>query len=213
MLRSSEHPSRGPCRAAFLSALTLLCTVAGARAQAVTEEQILAALSPRPLTRGLTLGVRGDAGSEGRAFLDTLRNRTGLSDTERERLAAAAADRPSIDLDVPFAYNSAQIGPKALPVVKVLGATLSRPQMSGSVILIVGHTDANGSDHGNQVLSERRAEAVKQYIVHNYGVPAANLVAVGYGKRHLKDAARPTAPENRRVTAVNMSAVKSASRE
>ncbi|MGY2050399.1 OmpA family protein [Methylobacterium sp. JK268] len=206
-------------RAVLASALILLGTLSGAGAQGAagaaipTEDEIAEALSPPPRTRGLTLGVRNEAGGEGRAFLDTLRNRAALSDDERQRLAAAAADRPSIDLDVPFGYGSAQIGPQALPVVKVLGATLARPQFSGSVIMIAGHTDARGPDRANQALSERRAEAVKQYIVRNYGVPAANLVAVGYGRARLKDPAHPLAAENRRVTAVNMSAVKAASRE
>ncbi|ACL56402.1 OmpA family protein [Methylobacterium nodulans] len=213
MTGSAEHASRGLRRAAFLAGLALLGSAVGAQAQAVTEEEIFEALAPRPLSRSLSLTVRSDAGSEGRAFLDTLRNRTSFSQAEREQLAAAAAERPSIDLDVPFAYNSATIGRTALPVVKMLGATLARPQLASSIILIVGHTDAKGSDRVNQLLSERRAEAVKQYIVQNYGVPAGNLVAVGYGKSRLKDPANPLAPANRRVTAVNMSAVKSAARE
>ncbi|WP_128564969.1 OmpA family protein [Methylobacterium crusticola] len=192
--------------------MLLLGSVAGAQAQAVTESQILDALAPRAQTRSLSTSVRGDGGGDDRAFIDTLRNRNSFSASEREKIAAASADRPSVDLEIPFDYNSAKIGPKALSVIKSLGAALARPELKGSTFLIVGHTDGKGKDLTNQALSERRAEAVKQYIVHNYGVPGGNLVAVGYGRSRLKDAANPLSPANRRVTAVNMSGVKSASR-
>ncbi|RVU14945.1 OmpA family protein [Methylobacterium oryzihabitans] len=199
-------------RLTLLAGLLALGSAAAQAQTAPTEADILKALSPEPpLTRSLSTAVRGETGStEDRAFLDTLRNRTSFSSTERQKIAAASADKPSIDLEIPFEYNSATIGPKALPLVKTLGAALA--QLKGSTFLVVGHTDGKGQDQTNQRLSERRAEAVRQYIVQNYGVPQANLVAVGYGKTQLKDRGNPLAANNRRVTAINMSGVKSASR-
>jgi outer membrane protein OmpA-like peptidoglycan-associated protein len=209
-------------RAALLAGVLVLGSAAGALAQAPSEADIVKALTPAApaqanpglsATRSLSTSVRGDgAASEDRGFLDTLRNRTTLTASERTKLAAASADKPSIDLEIPFDYNSSKIGPKALPIVKSLGAALARTELKGNTFLIVGHTDGKGRDETNQALSEKRAQAVKDYIVQNYGVPGANLVSVGYGKTQLKDAAHPTAPVNRRVSAVNMSGVKSASR-
>lgn len=49
------------------------------------------------------------------------------------------------------------------------------------VVIAVGHTDATGSDAYNQRLSERRAEAVKAYMV-NQGVPANRIRTEGRGK-------------------------------
>lgn len=46
---------------------------------------------------------------------------------------------------------------------------------------IAGHTDASGSDSYNQRLSERRAEAVKTYLV-SQGVSADKMMTVGYGE-------------------------------
>lgn len=48
-------------------------------------------------------------------------------------------------------------------------------------LLIVGHTDSTGTDEYNQKLSERRAQAVKNYLV-NKGLPAAELETRGMGE-------------------------------
>jgi OOP family OmpA-OmpF porin len=53
-------------------------------------------------------------------------------------------------------------------------------------IEIAGHTDANGEDSFNQTLSEKRAQAVVDYLVRA-GLPASRFTAVGYGS------ARPVA--------------------
>jgi outer membrane protein OmpA-like peptidoglycan-associated protein len=70
--------------------------------------------------------------------------------------------------------------------------------------VIAGHTDAVGGDAFNQDLSERRADAIKRYLTDKYGVAAASLVTVGYGKSKLKDPSAPTSPVNRRVQVVNL---------
>jgi outer membrane protein OmpA-like peptidoglycan-associated protein len=67
------------------------------------------------------------------------------------------------------------------------------------ILLVRGHTDAKGSDVYNQQLSEWRAVAVKRFIVETFGIPPENLIAVGLGKRELKNTADPFAAENRRV--------------
>ena len=85
-------------------------------------------------------------------------------------------------------------------------------QLEKSVIVISGHTDAKGGDDYNQKLSERRAEAVKTYLVEKMKISPDNLTTAGYGKRNLKNKAEPFAAENRRVEIVNMSATNQASR-
>jgi OmpA-OmpF porin, OOP family len=53
----------------------------------------------------------------------------------------------------------------------------------GANIEIAGHTDADGDDGSNQALSEKRAQAVLDYMVRA-GLPADRLQAVGYGSQH-----------------------------
>jgi OOP family OmpA-OmpF porin len=48
-----------------------------------------------------------------------------------------------------------------------------------SIITVTGHTDRIGSHASNMKLSERRAEAVKKYLVESAGVPASKITARG----------------------------------
>ena len=56
-------------------------------------------------------------------------------------------------------------------------------------VTIEGHTDSTGSAQVNQELSQKRAEAVKTYLVANKTLPASRIRATGYGP------SRPLAPE------------------
>ncbi len=50
-------------------------------------------------------------------------------------------------------------------------------------IEIAGHTDSDGDDSSNLTLSQRRADAVKKYLVQN-GISSSRLVAKGYGEMY-----------------------------
>ncbi len=71
----------------------------------------------------------------------------------------------------------------------------------GSKVRVEGHTDSAGTDKHNQKLSERRAEAVKNFLVQEGAVDASKITSAGYGE------ARPVASnkteqgraQNRRV--------------
>jgi len=176
----------------------------------VTEDQIIKALAPtkKPLTRGLSVGQQANpaATAAETKFVSTIRGRAtrSLSITEREEIATIAKDKPNIDLEITFDYNSADISQKSLPAVQALGRALTNPDLKGSTFVVAGHTDAAGGDSYNQDLSERRADSIKHYLMDKYGIGAADLVTVGYGKTKLKDPSQPMAEINRRVQVVNM---------
>lgn len=203
---------RTAVRTAFATAIALsLSAGVAAAADDVTEDKILRALTPKRLTRSLSVAPTDTAkAAEQARFVNQIRNRKtrSLSSGEREQIAAIARERPSIDIEITFEYNSARIGQKALPAVTALGKALTNPDLKGATFVLAGHTDAKGSDDYNQDLSERRAESLKTYLMENYGIAAADLVTVGYGETKLKNTSDPAAGENRRVQIVNMASSK-----
>jgi outer membrane protein OmpA-like peptidoglycan-associated protein len=181
--------------------------VAVAAEQQRSADEIIKALKPAPrATRGITSSTDTARDAEETRFVDTLRNRTtrSLSTDERDKITSIAKKKPNIDLEITFEYNSAIIGQKAMPQVTALGEALSSADLKGGTFIVAGYTDAKGGETYNQGLSERRADAVKQFLKDKYGIDASKLVTVGYGKTQLKNSSDPFAAENRRVQLVNM---------
>jgi len=71
-------------------------------------------------------------------------------------------------------------------------------------VLVEGHTDSTGPDEVNQLLSQQRADAVREYMVANQTLPAERIDAVGYGsERPLASNATPEGRAiNRRIDIV-----------
>jgi OmpA-OmpF porin, OOP family len=77
-----------------------------------------------------------------------------------------------------FQHNSAAIDPDSTGLLDRLIETAMR--CPGTNVEIAGHTDADGDETANQKLSEKRAQAVVDYLV-KAGLPAERFAAVGYG--------------------------------
>ena len=72
--------------------------------------------------------------------------------------------------------NEGDTGPSLARAIQLLS---ERP---GDQVRIVGHTDNVGSDSYNQSLSERRAEAVRQYLIDNGGIDSSRMEWAGRGE-------------------------------
>jgi outer membrane protein OmpA-like peptidoglycan-associated protein len=199
------------------AALSMTAGLAFAGDNVISADQISKALQSKPLTRGLSAGgqqVDTAAQEKEAKFVNSLRNRStrSLSLGEREEVAQLAANKPKIDLEIRFDYNSADIAKTSVQAVQELGKALSDASLKGSTFVVAGHTDAIGGEEYNQGLSERRADTIKRYLTEKFGINGSDLVTVGYGKTKPKDANAPMDPANRRVQVVNMEVGKTAAK-
>ncbi len=80
-----------------------------------------------------------------------------------------------------FASGTANIRDASVPTLERLTGIALACGGSGMSVEIGGHTDSQGSDENNQQLSERRAQAVAQFMTDR-GVPAGTLQPVGFGE-------------------------------
>ncbi|MBN8716877.1 OmpA family protein [Thermomonas sp. S9] len=104
----------------------------------------------------------------------------------------------SINMQINFDFNSDRISGSSEQTMANLAAALTSPQLQNRNFTVIGHTDGKGSAAYNKALSDRRAEAVRRYLIDK-GVSASRLRAVGKGKSELLNPADPYAAENRRV--------------
>ena len=113
--------------------------------------------------------------------------------------------RLSVELDVRFELGSARLTAPAQGQLDALAEALRSAELRDQRFLIIGHTDASGSAVHNKLLSERRANAVKSYLVTGHGIDAARLHAIGLGEERLRNPIAPESAENRRVEIVLVS--------
>ncbi|HSM86663.1 MAG TPA: OmpA family protein [Candidatus Limnocylindrales bacterium] len=89
--------------------------------------------------------------------------------------------RPVLETSVHFAFNKANLTDKAKSALDQLIAEI--PNTKGYLVVVEGDTDAVGSAAYNYKLSERRADAVVQYL-STKNVPAHKIYLIGLGKDH-----------------------------
>ncbi len=92
---------------------------------------------------------------------------------------AAAAPKKLVLEGVNFDNDQATLRPEAMATLDQMAATLK--EWGNVKVEVAGHTDARASDDYNMKLSERRANAVRDYLVSK-GVAADRLTAKGYGE-------------------------------
>jgi outer membrane protein OmpA-like peptidoglycan-associated protein len=149
------------------------------------------AIQPSVLAiQGLTSGITASVQQVHQAMQDL-----GARETDLEV-------RVELPADVLFDFDRADIRADAAAALAQL-ATIIRAHPSRTTELI-GHTDSRGDDAYNQTLSQRRAEAVKNWLVTREGLPASGLSTRGLGESQpiaANDTDRGR-QRNRRVEAV-----------
>jgi outer membrane protein OmpA-like peptidoglycan-associated protein len=111
---------------------------------------------------------------------------------------------PQISLDVLFDPDSSVIRPGSYRTLGRLADALTQPALQPYKFLIVGHTESGGRRDHNVAISQRRADAVRDVLVTMFKLSPKRLQALGLGEEQLRDAARPTAPNNRRIQIMSL---------
>lgn len=88
----------------------------------------------------------------------------------------------SISADVLFDFDKAVVKPAGKQRIDEELGKVTQNMDEIQSVMVVGNTDSIGSDAYNQKLSERRADAVKAYLVSK-GIPADKISTEGHGKR------------------------------
>jgi peptidoglycan-associated lipoprotein len=113
----------------------------------------------------------------------------------QEDLEVSVGDR------VFFAYDSAVLSPIATQTIDRQGAWLK--QYPDVVLTVEGHTDERGTREYNLALGDRRANAVKNYLVA-LGIEPSRILIISYGEERPADPANDESAwaNNRRAVSV-----------
>ena len=110
-----------------------------------------------------------------------------LADTANQRVGVLTNTVANLDnyravaeTSVKFGFNKDNLTPKAKEALDQLAGTISSTK--GYIIALEGSTDSVGPADYNYDLSQRRANAVIQYLASKYNVPAHKIYVIGLGK-------------------------------
>jgi outer membrane protein OmpA-like peptidoglycan-associated protein len=198
-----------------MAALALIAMAGPALGDMLSEQQIFDGLTGGGEPRNLSIEELSSMQKNRMDVRETVTRHESLlkagdaaSEEDRQKLLASVrqANLASVDLEVNFEYGSDRLTTEAIAQLTLVGRALSRDELKGKDFLVAGHTDARGSDGFNLELSRRRAAAVREFLMSNFAIGSAQLVAEGFGEQDLKDPANPDSGDNRRVEIVNLSA-------
>ena len=180
----------------------LLALAPAARAQpaAVTRDDIIAKLG------GLDNPPEIDVAALRTHVLERskTRSKTDPPPNKRPPIAPELTKLPTINLDIQFDVDTPIVQPASYQTLGRIADALVHSSMLSYGVLIVGHTESNGRRENNVILSQRRADAIRDMLVNTFKIATKRVQSVGLGEEQFIDQARPSAPVNNQIQVVTL---------
>ncbi len=111
-------------------------------------------------------------------------------------IAPDLASLPAFNVAIQFDEDTPIIQPSSYQTVGRIGDALVHASLLPYTFLIVGHIESNGKREANVILSQRRADAIRDVLVNTFKISAKRIQSIGLGEEQLLDRAHPTAAAN-----------------
>ena len=115
----------------------------------------------------------------------------------RPLIAPDLANLPAFNTQIQFDEDTPIIRPASYQTVGRLADALVHASLLPYTFLIVGHVEANSKTReANAILSQRRADAIRDVLVNTFKISAKRIQTIGLGEEQFLDRARPTSAVN-----------------
>lgn len=118
---------------------------------------------------------------------------------KRPPIAPDISKLPTFNVDIAFDVDTPIVQPESYQTVGRIADAMVYSSLLPYTFLVVGHIEANGKREANAILSQRRADAIREILVNTFKISAKRIQSVGLGEEQLLDSARPTAPVNNQI--------------
>lgn len=180
----------------LLSVLSLFAWPTAARAQTATSTgDIIEKLAVEAESDIDLVALRQQAA-------ERIKARADAQPQKRPPIAPQLSKLPQIRFEIVFDQDSSLIRPASYQTIGSIADALTDPKLRPYRYLIVDHVESAGRRDHNLILSQRRAESIRDVLVNTFKVSAKRLQALGLGEEQLQDVNRPASPANARVLIV-----------
>jgi OmpA-OmpF porin, OOP family len=126
---------------------------------------------------------------------------------KRPPIAPDLSKLPAFNVDITFDVDTPIVQPESYQTVGRIADAMVYSSLLPYTFLIVGHIEASGRRENNAILSQRRADAIREILVNTFKISAKRIQSVGLGEEQLLDAARPNAPVNNQIQIMTLSKI------
>jgi outer membrane protein OmpA-like peptidoglycan-associated protein len=183
-------------RGLALLAVLLVAAAAPSRGQAAaTRDDIIGQLSRFETAAELDLAALRQKTLE----RSRSRSRNEPEASKRPPIAPELQGLPGFNVDIQFDTDTPIVRPQSYETIGRIADALVHVKLLPYSFLIVGHVEANGKRESNVILSQRRADAIRDILVNTFKISAKRLQAVGLGEEQLLDPPHPTASANQQM--------------
>lgn len=136
-----------------------------------------------------------------------MRGKTEPPPGKRPPIAPDLKRLPTFSVDIAFDVDTPIVQPESYQTVGRIADALVHSSLLPYTFLVVGHIEANGKREANAILSQRRADAIRETLVNTFKISAKRIQSVGLGEEQLLDYARPTAPVNNQIQIMTLAKI------
>ena len=177
----------------LLGALSVLAwPMAVAHAQAISTAEII-----EKLASGEEVDI--DLAALRQQAAERIKARADAQPQKRPPIAPQLSKLPQVRFDIVFDPDSSLVRPASYQTVGSIADALTDPKLRPYRYLIVDHVESAGRRDHNLILSQRRADSLRDVLINTFKVAPKRLQALGLGEEQLQDTNRPAAPANARV--------------
>jgi OOP family OmpA-OmpF porin len=127
------------------------------------------------------------------------RSRTEPEPSKRPLIVPELVGLPTFTVDIRFDTDTPVVRPESYQAVGRIADALVNAALLPYSFLVVGHTDSNGRREANVLLSQRRADAIRDVLVNTFKISSKRIQSLGLGEEQFIDQAHPTSAVNQQI--------------
>jgi OmpA-OmpF porin, OOP family len=127
------------------------------------------------------------------------RSRKEPEPNKRPLIVPEILNLPTFTVSIDFDSDTPVVRPSSYETVGRIADALVQADLLPYSFLIVGHTSSDGKREANVMLSQRRADAIRDALVNTFKISSKRLQSLGLGEEQFVDQAHPTSPANLQI--------------
>ena len=119
--------------------------------------------------------------------------------SKRPPIVPEILNLPSFTVSIDFDTDTPVVRPSSYEMVGRIADAMVHASLLPYNFLIVGHSDATGRREANAMLSQRRADAIRDVLVNTFKISSKRISSLGVGEEQFIDTAHPTSKDNLQI--------------